>query len=75
MCKTDEACDAMVPEGSDGVCYREGLLVKQNYQMCDITNRKILDQLKGQKPQATFSCTAESKECTFQCKAEHVFGR
>ncbi|KAF2501031.1 hypothetical protein BU16DRAFT_522087 [Lophium mytilinum] len=66
VCKTDDACNAMMPEGKDGVCYREGLLVKENYQMCDITNRKILDQLKDQKPQATFSCTEENDECNFQ---------
>ncbi|KAF2814649.1 ATP-binding cassette sub-family G member 2 [Mytilinidion resinicola] len=66
VCKTDDACNAMMPEGKDGVCYREGLLVKENYQMCDITNRKILDQLKDQKPQATFSCTQENEECNFQ---------
>ena len=68
VCQTDNACDAMMPYGSGGVCFKEGLLVKENYQMCDITNRKILDQLKGQKPQATFSCNAESAECSFQCK-------
>ncbi|KAK7525409.1 ATP-binding cassette sub-family G member 2 [Phyllosticta citriasiana] len=66
VCKDDLACNALMPEGIDGVCYREGLVVKQNFQMCDITNRKILDQLKEQKPQATFSCNAETEECNFQ---------
>ncbi|KAF2089160.1 transporter, ABC superfamily [Saccharata proteae CBS 121410] len=66
VCKTDQACNAMMPEGVDGVCYREGLVVQENYQMCDITNRKILDQLKDQKPQATFSCNSETEECNFQ---------
>ncbi|KAK5019874.1 FAD-dependent urate hydroxylase [Cryomyces antarcticus] len=55
-----------MPEGKDGICYREGLVVNENYQMCDITNRKILDQLKDQKPQATFSCNAKKEECNFQ---------
>ena len=68
VCQTNKACDAMMPYGSGGVCFQEGLLVKENYQTCDITNRKILDQLKGQKPQATFSCNADDAECTFQCK-------
>ncbi|KAK0281695.1 FAD-dependent urate hydroxylase [Friedmanniomyces endolithicus] len=55
------------PEQEDGaVCYREGLVVNENYQICDITNRKIVDQLKEQKPQATFSCNAERQTCNFQ---------
>ncbi|OCL15235.1 ATP-binding cassette sub-family G member 2 [Glonium stellatum] len=66
VCKTNDACNALMPEGEGGVCYREGLLVNENYQMCDITNRKILDQLKEQKPQATFSCNKATEECNFQ---------
>ncbi|KAL1305221.1 hypothetical protein AAFC00_002139 [Neodothiora populina] len=66
VCKTNDACNAMMPDGQDGVCYREGLVVKENYQICDITNRKILDTLKEKKPQATFSCHAEREECNFQ---------
>ncbi|KAH0412990.1 hypothetical protein KCU90_g17178, partial [Aureobasidium melanogenum] len=66
VCKTNDACNAMMPEGNGGVCYREGLVVNENYQICDITNRKILDQLKEKKPQATFSCNADRKECNFQ---------
>ncbi|CAK4031470.1 ABC transporter [Lecanosticta acicola] len=66
VCQTDDACNAMVPQGEGGVCYREGAVVKENFQMCDITNRKILDTLKDQKPQATFSCNAERAECNFQ---------
>jgi hypothetical protein len=57
----------MMPEGEGGVCYREGLVVNENFQMCDITNRKILDTLKEKKPQATFSCNADREECNFQC--------
>ncbi|KAK5126799.1 hypothetical protein LTR85_009733 [Meristemomyces frigidus] len=45
---------------------REGVVVNENFQMCDITNRKILQQLKTQKPQATFSCNAGREECNFQ---------
>ena len=56
----------MMPNGEDGVCYREGLVVNENYQMCDITNRKIMDQLKDKKAQATFSCNADRHECNFQ---------
>ncbi|PNS21841.1 ABC transporter G family member [Sphaceloma murrayae] len=55
-----------MPEGEGGICYREGLVVNENYQMCDVTNKKILDQLKEQKPQVTFSCNAQREECNFQ---------
>lgn len=68
VCKTNDACNALMPEGEGGVCYREGLVVNENYQMCDVTNKKILDQLKEQKPQVTFSCNAQREECNFQCE-------
>ncbi|KAI7182264.1 hypothetical protein KC316_g8331, partial [Hortaea werneckii] len=68
VCKTNEACRPFMPPGQEdeAVCYREGMVVNENFQMCDITNKKILDQLKTQKPQATFSCNAERHECNFQ---------
>jgi len=66
VCQTNDACNAMMPEGEGGVCYKNGALVKENFQICDITNKKILDQLKDKKPQATFSCDAETDECNFQ---------
>lgn len=71
VCLSDVACNALMPDrdGGGGVCYKDGAVVRQNYQMCDITNRNILDQLKGQKPQATLSCNGETAECTFQCKS------
>jgi len=59
-----------MPEHEGGVCYKQGLVVKENYQMCDVTNRKILDQLKEKKPQVTFSCLEQdstTKTCNFQC--------
>ncbi|KAI5454303.1 FAD-dependent urate hydroxylase [Naganishia albida] len=44
---------------SNMVCYKGGLAVQQNYQMCDVTNRKIIDTIPdNKKPQVTFSCTA-----------------
>ncbi|KAL1858602.1 FAD-dependent urate hydroxylase [Paecilomyces lecythidis] len=55
-----------MPDGEGGVCYKQGLVVNENYQMCDVTNRKILDQLKEQKPQVTFSCETEEHTCNFQ---------
>ncbi|KIA75735.1 ABC transporter [Aspergillus ustus] len=66
VCQTDDACSAMIPGGEDGVCYKQGVTVKENFQMCDVTNRKILDQLKERKPQVTFACKAEDKSCNFQ---------
>ncbi|KAI1926574.1 FAD-dependent urate hydroxylase [Ophidiomyces ophidiicola] len=56
----------MMPEGEGGVCYKQPLAVKENYQMCNVTNRKILDQLKERKPQVTFSCKADDHTCNFQ---------
>ncbi|KAI9680374.1 MAG: ATP-binding cassette sub- G member 2 [Trizodia sp. TS-e1964] len=55
-----------MPDGEDGVCYKQGVVVKENYQICDVTNRKILDQLKEKKPQVTFSCHKDRKDCNFQ---------
>ncbi|EEP77441.1 conserved hypothetical protein [Uncinocarpus reesii 1704] len=66
VCETDNACNAMMPEGEGGVCYKEPLVVKENYQICDVTNRKIVDMLKDQKPEVTFSCSAQDKTCNFQ---------
>lgn len=66
VCQTDNACNAMMPDGEGGVCYKQGVTVKENFQMCDVTNRKILDQLKERKPQVTFSCKAEDETCNFQ---------
>ena len=67
VCGTDKACNALMPEDAGGVCYNGGVVVKQNHQMCDVTNRKILDQLKERKPQITFSCNGELETCDFQC--------
>ncbi|RMJ22026.1 ABC transporter [Aspergillus sp. HF37] len=55
-----------MPENAGGFCYKEGVTVNQNFQMCDVTNRKILDQLKERKPQVTFSCDADDHTCNFQ---------
>ncbi|MCJ1322567.1 hypothetical protein MMC15_007916 [Xylographa vitiligo] len=56
-----------MPEGEGGVCYKQSVVVKENYQMCDVTNKKIIDQLgPDQKPQVTFSCNAEDETCNFQ---------
>jgi ABC-type multidrug transport system ATPase subunit len=49
-----------------GVCYQQGLVVYENYQMCNVTNKSILDQVDPRIPQVTFSCNAEDKTCNFQ---------
>ncbi|KAJ5090946.1 hypothetical protein N7532_009630 [Penicillium argentinense] len=72
VCQTDDACNAMMPEGKDGVCYKQGVTSKENFQMCDVTNRKILDQLDGRKPQVTFSCKEEDHTCNFQFWVKQV---
>lgn len=69
VCKTDDSCRTMYPEEqqSDVVCYKQGIAVKENFQQCDVTNKKILEMLK-RNPQVTFSCNKAHEECTFQCK-------
>ena len=66
VCKTDQACNALMPEGEGGVCYQGGTILKHSHQMCNVTNRKVIDQLKEKTPQITFSCNAEDKTCNFQ---------
>jgi len=68
VCTSNKACNAMMPEGEGGVCYQNGEVVKENYQMCDVTNVKIVDILEGKRPQVTFTCDAEDDTCAFQCK-------
>ncbi len=68
-CQTNNACRSMMPSDQKdaAVCYTDGVVVEENFQMCNITNRKIVDQLKHDGiPQATFSCNAPRKECNFQ---------
>ncbi|KAK2773117.1 hypothetical protein FQN52_004709 [Onygenales sp. PD_12] len=66
VCKTDDVCNRMMPEGEGGVCYKQGITVKENYQICAVTNRKIVDMLGEKKPEVTFSCKAEDSTCNFQ---------
>lgn len=66
MCTSDESCDAFVPEGLKGVCYKSGIVVKNFHQTCDVTNQKIIAILKGKKPQVTFSCNKTAAACDFQ---------
>lgn len=76
VCKTDDACTGFPLYGqpadsdADGVqnmtCYKGGETVFSNHQMCDVTNRKIVDMLPDRPPQVTFSCDTPSKTCDFQ---------
>lgn len=68
VCKTNKACNALMPEGSGGVCYQNGEVVKQNYQTCEVTNKKIRDLLEERVPEVTFTCNREDAQCDFQCK-------
>ncbi|KAI0635999.1 hypothetical protein C8Q77DRAFT_1052354 [Trametes polyzona] len=75
VCKTDDACIGFPlrgqPTGDDErvgnmTCYKGGETVFNNHQMCNVTNRKILDMLPDRPPQVTFSCDKESDTCQFQ---------
>lgn len=72
LCETDNACAPLMPPGINGTCYKGGLVVRENHQMCDVTNQKIVDQLKEKKPQVTFSCREEDKTCNFQFWVDKV---
>ena len=69
VCTTNKACNALMPESEGGVCYQNGEVVKTNYQMCDVTNRKIVEILNGRKPQATFTCNRDDNTCNFECRS------
>ncbi|KAG0332216.1 hypothetical protein BG004_001337 [Podila humilis] len=67
VCESDNVCDTLVPSGKNGTCYKGGLTVYENFQQCDVTNRKILDTLGPDQPPAiTFSCNQQNKTCDFQ---------
>ncbi|KAI7883212.1 transporter, ABC superfamily [Lichtheimia hyalospora FSU 10163] len=72
VCTMDSVCDPLVPTGNNGTCYRGGLTVFENHQMCNVTNRKILEQLKGQIPQVTFSCNRHQDTCDFQFWVDEI---
>ena len=56
-----------MPNEMNGTCYKGGLTIKENYQMCQVTNRKIIDQLDPRVAEVTFSCNKPDKTCAFQC--------
>ncbi|KAG8411977.1 (ABC) transporter [Metarhizium acridum] len=66
VCTNDRACNAMVETGNDGVCYQNGEVVRNNHQICKVTNRKITDLLGEQRPEVTFTCQKDERTCDFQ---------
>ncbi|OBZ66190.1 putative ATP-dependent permease [Grifola frondosa] len=76
VCQTDAACIGFPLYGqpssdtddkpSNMTCYKGGDTVFNNHQMCNVTNRKILDMLPDRPPQVTFSCDRPSSSCQFQ---------
>ncbi|KAJ3835049.1 hypothetical protein EV361DRAFT_798215 [Lentinula raphanica] len=84
VCKTDQACKGFplygIPDseqdGSEAqnmTCYTGGETVFQNHQMCDVTNRKILDQVGDNRPvQVTFSCDKNDATCSFQFWVDEI---
>ncbi|KAK9368703.1 hypothetical protein V1509DRAFT_622536 [Lipomyces kononenkoae] len=72
VCMNDDVCNAFMPDGTGGACYKGGMAVKENFQMCNVTNRKILDILGGKLPQVTFSCNSTAEACNFQFWIDEV---
>lgn len=67
LCLEDSVCDKFMPDASmKGTCYKNGMIVNKFHQMCDVTNKKIVEILDGKKPQVTFSCDKEDDVCNFQ---------
>lgn len=75
LCQQDSVCDKFFPKGVNGTCYSGGVLVRENYQMCDVTNVKIVEILKGAKPEVTFTCRRDNEvngTCSFQFWVDQV---
>ncbi|KAH9831656.1 uncharacterized protein C8Q71DRAFT_781859 [Rhodofomes roseus] len=75
VCKTDDACVGFPLAGrplEDGeeinnmTCYKGGVTVFENHQICAVTNRKIIDMLPDRPPEITFSCNQAAASCQFQ---------
>ncbi|KAK1676565.1 ABC-2 type transporter [Colletotrichum godetiae] len=66
VCTENKACDALMETKEGGVCYQNGEVINHNYQICDVTNKKITDLLGEKRPQVTFTCKKEEGNCDFQ---------
>ncbi|KAI1000184.1 ABC transporter G family member [Podosphaera aphanis] len=71
VCTDNRACNPLMPTKEGGICYQNGEVVHENYQMCDVTNPKIVEILNGRRPQVTFTCDRERSTCDFQFWVEH----
>ncbi|RKF54149.1 ABC transporter G family member [Golovinomyces cichoracearum] len=71
VCTKNKACNDLMPTREGGVCYQNGEVVHENFQMCSVTNQKIIEVLKGRRPQVTFTCNRDHKTCDFQFWVEH----
>lgn len=73
VCTENKACNRLMPENEGGVCYTNGEVVHENHQMCDVTNKKIVDILDGRRPQVTFTCNNDggNETCAFEFWVEH----
>ncbi|KAJ2984075.1 hypothetical protein NUW58_g6140 [Xylaria curta] len=72
VCTENKACNALMETEQDGVCYQNGEVIKNNYQMCGVTNEKILSMLDGKIPQASFECDKETGFCDFQFWVDRI---
>ncbi|KAF7324655.1 ABC transporter protein [Mycena kentingensis (nom. inval.)] len=84
VCQNDQACAAFPLAGGpsdpddeinpeDMRCYTGGETVFNNHQMCNVTNRKILDQVGANRPvQVTFSCDKADDTCSFQFWVDQI---
>ncbi|SNX83178.1 related to ABC transporter protein [Melanopsichium pennsylvanicum] len=70
VCKNDQACANFLLGGErlgeNGTCYDGGATIRQSFQECDVTNKKIVDMLPDRPPQVTFSCNKHQASCNFQ---------
>ncbi|CAG7855102.1 ABC transporter G family member ARB_01379 {ECO:0000305} Short=ABC transporter ARB_01379 {ECO:0000305}; Flags: Precursor [Serendipita indica DSM 11827] len=81
VCQTDDACSNFPIAGMEHLmqatdqsdapvknmtCYKGGVNVRNQHQMCNVTNKNIVDALPGRPPQVTFSCNAANETCAFQ---------
>ncbi|KAH9270896.1 hypothetical protein BASA83_006849 [Batrachochytrium salamandrivorans] len=66
ICKSDQACDRLVPGNQNGTCYNSMQPVQKNHILCDVTNQAIVETLKGKAPQLSLSCDKGSSTCEFQ---------
>ncbi|RKP01830.1 hypothetical protein CXG81DRAFT_11477 [Caulochytrium protostelioides] len=67
MCRSDSACNALIPGGQNGTCYASASPVHANFFECNVTNPNIVQQLgPDQLPQATMQCHRDDAACQFQ---------